>query len=204
MTGKQRTQQNQTDDREKTEDSTDEFRPTLDAAESTPAAEEQANAEAAEKNAEDLASELEEVNNRYLRLAADFENFKKRARQERLDLMQYGAVRLVEQLLPVVDDFGRVLEHVPEGVDENWLKGVQMTVGKLHEALTEAGVEQIEAIGSRFDPKLHEAIATQESREHPEDTVLEEVRRGYKMHDRVLRPAMVRVTRLPAEEPQDA
>jgi molecular chaperone GrpE len=142
-----------------------------------------------------LKAQLEDVNSRYVRLAADFENFKKRARQERIELIEHANARLAEQLLPVVDDFDRVLEHVPEGLDETWLKGVRMTVEKLHEVLKAAGVEPIEAVGVRFDPKLHEAIATEESDDHPEDTVLGQVRRGYRMHDRVLRPAMVRITR---------
>ena len=152
-----------------------------------------------EAHAQELASQLEEANSRYLRLAADFENFKKRARQERLELMQYASAQLAERLLPVVDDFERVLEHTPENLDAHWGKGVQMTMAKLKEVLGSVGVEPIEAAGSHFDPKLHEAIATEESAEHPEDTVLSELRTGYKMHDRVLRPAMVRISRRPVE-----
>ena len=147
-----------------------------------------------------LAAQLEEANERHLRLAADFENFKKRARQERIELLQYASATLAEGILPVLDDFERVLAHAPEDVDENWLKGIEMTVAKLSETLSSVGVETIEAHGVPFDPKLHEAIGTDESEEHPEDTVLDEVRRGYRMHDRVLRPAMVRVSRAPARE----
>jgi molecular chaperone GrpE len=158
---------------------------------------------AEEKAAEDariqeLTSDLEAARDAHLRLAADFENFKKRSRQERTELLQYGTGQLIERLLPVVDDAERVLEHVPEDVDENWLKGVRMTVAKLLEALEQAGLEPVESVGIRFDPKLHEAIATEVSEDHPEDTVLDEVRRGYRLHDRVLRPALVRVSRLPA------
>ena len=147
-----------------------------------------------------LAAQLEEANERHLRLAADFENFKKRARQERIELLQYASATLAEGILPVLDDFERVLAHAPEDVDENWLKGIEMTVAKLSETLSSVGVETIEAQGVPFDPKLHEAIGTDESDEHPEDTVLDEVRRGYRMHDRVLRPALVRVSRAPARE----
>ncbi|HEX4212814.1 MAG TPA: nucleotide exchange factor GrpE [Candidatus Dormibacteraeota bacterium] len=147
---------------------------------------------------QELVSQLEAARDAHLRLAADFENFKKRSRQERTELLQYGTGQLIERLLPVLDDAERVLEHVPEGVDENWLKGVRMTVAKLLEALEQAGLEPVEAVGIRFDPKLHEAIATEVSEDHEEDTVLDEVRRGYRLHDRVLRPALVRVSRLPA------
>ena len=142
-----------------------------------------------------LEAELEEARNRHLRLAADFENFKKRSRQEQLDTVQYATANLAERLLPVVDDFQRVMEHVPDGVDENWLKGVRLTLQKLEEVLASVGVEPIEAVGQHFSPQLHEAIGSEESDEHPEDTVVSELRRGYKLHERVLRPALVKVSR---------
>jgi molecular chaperone GrpE len=151
----------------------------------------------AEARAQELASQLEEANSRYLRLAADFENFKKRARQEQLETMRFAAVTLAERLLPVLDDAQRAFEHVPEGVDENWLKGLQLTFRKLEEILASVGVERIEALGSAFDPNLHEAIGSEESDEHAEDTVTAELRPGYRMHDRVLRPALVKVSRRP-------
>lgn len=156
-------------------------------------------ADTRDRRVEELISQLEEANGRHLRVAADFENFKKRTRQERLDLLQYASAQLAEQLLPVLDDFERAIAHAPEGVDEMWLKGMRMAVEKLHEVLAGVGVEPIQSVGNRFDPKLHEAIATEESEEHPEDTVLDEVRRGYRMHDRVLRPALVRIARLPSK-----
>ncbi len=143
---------------------------------------------------------IEEANSRHLRLAADFDNFKKRVRQERLELLQYASASLAERLLPVLDDFERVLEHAPEGIDSNWLKGVRMTAQKLQEALQSVGVETIEAVGAPFDPKLHEAIGTEESADQPEDTVVKELRRGYRIHDRILRPALVSVARTPAEK----
>jgi molecular chaperone GrpE len=134
----------------------------------------------------------------YLRLAADFENYRKRARQEQLDTVQYATATLVERLLPVVDDLHRSLEHAPPEVDEKWLKGVQLTLQKLDEALEGVGVSRIQAIGARFDPKVHEAIGSAESVEYPDDTVIDELRPGYRLHDRVLRPALVRVSRQPA------
>jgi len=133
----------------------------------------------------------------YLRLAADFENYKKRARQEQLDTVQFANTTLVERLLPVLDDFHRTLEHAPAGVDEPWLKGVQLTLQKLDEVLEGIGVSRIAAEGERFDPKLHEAIGSVESEEVPDDTVVEQLRPGYRLHDRVLRPALVRVSRHP-------
>jgi molecular chaperone GrpE len=157
-----------------------------------------AEADDAERRVEELVSQLEEANSRRLRLAADFDNLKKRARQEQLDTMRYAAATLAERLLPVLDDADRANGHVPEGVDENWLKGVRLTFQKLEEVLGTVGVERVRAVGSPFDPKLHEAVGSEETADQPEDTVVSELRPGYRMHDRVLRPALVRVARPPA------
>lgn len=142
----------------------------------------------------ELRNQLEEAKSRHLRLAADFDNYKKRARQEQMDTVQFASAGLVERLLPVLDDFHRALEHAPEGVDEGWLRGVQLTLQKLDDVLAAQGVSPIEAVGARFDPKLHEAVASEES-DQPEDTVIAELRRGYRMNDRVLRPALVKLAR---------
>src|SRR5918912_3046046 len=137
-----------------------------------------------------LESEGAETNSKYMRLAADFENYKKRARQEQLEAIQFGSRELVLKLLPVVDDFHRVLDHAPEGADPNWLKGLELAIQKLEEVLALQGVTPIEAVGEPFDPAFHEAIGLEESEDHPEDTVITELRRGYRLHDRVLRPAL--------------
>jgi molecular chaperone GrpE len=144
---------------------------------------------------EQLEAQAEEASNRYLRLAADFDNFKKRARQEQADLVRSANADLIGKLLPVVDNFHRVLESVPEAADDAWVKGVKLTLQQLEELLAAQGVQPIEAVGQPFDPSLHEAIGHEESSEHPEDTVVTEVRRGYRLHDRVVRPALVRVAR---------
>jgi molecular chaperone GrpE len=157
-----------------------------------------ADAATSDRRVEELASQLEEANGRRLRLAADFENYKKRVRQEQLDTMRYAAATVAERLLPVLDDADRALSHAPEGVDESWLKGVRLTFQKLEEVLASVGVQRIEALGSPFDPKQHEAVGSEETAKHPEDTVVAELRAGYRMHDRVLRPALVKVARPPA------
>jgi molecular chaperone GrpE len=158
----------------------------------------QADPTAADRRSEELATQLEEANSRHLRLAADFENYKKRIRQEQLDTMKYAAATVAERLLPVLDDADRALSHAPEGIDESWLKGVRLTFQKLEEVLGSVGVDRIEALGAPFDPKQHEAVASEETSKHPEDTVVAELRAGYRMHDRVLRPALVKVARPPA------
>jgi molecular chaperone GrpE len=146
----------------------------------------------------ELESDAEEASNRFLRLAADFDNYKKRARQDQMDTINYASATVVEKLLPVLDDFQRALDHAPAGVDESWLKGLKLTFQKLQEILSAQGVEPIEAVGSAFDPNLHEAVGSEESSEHPEDTVVLELRRGYRLRDRVIRPALVKVARPPA------
>ena len=146
----------------------------------------------------ELESELAEAKSRHLRLAADFENYKKRARQEQADTMQHAAAELIGRILPVLDDLNNVLEHKPEGIDESWVKGLELTVRKLEEVLGTHGLQPIDAVGARFDPKQHEAVGHEESTEHPEDTVVSELRRGYRLRDRVVRPALVRVSRRPA------
>jgi molecular chaperone GrpE len=145
----------------------------------------------------ELESAKAEERARYLRLAADFENFKKRSRQEHLDTIQHASTDLIARVLPVLDDLHSVLEHAPAGTDASWLRGLEMSVRKLEEVLGTHGLEPIEAVGSRFDPKLHEAVGHEESAEQPEDTVVSELRRGYRVRDRVVRPALVKVARPP-------
>jgi molecular chaperone GrpE len=149
-----------------------------------------------ERTAE-LESAVAEAKDRYLRSAADFENFKKRARQQQLDTIQHASTELIGRLLPALDDLHKALDHKPAGVDESWVKGLELSVRKLEEALGAHGLEAIHAVGEPFDPKLHEAIGYEESAEHPEDTVTSELRRGYRIRDRVVRPALVKLARQP-------
>jgi molecular chaperone GrpE len=151
----------------------------------------------------ELESALAEAKDRRLRLAADFDNFKKRTRQEQLETIQHASADLIARLLPALDDLHKALDHKPKGVDEAWVKGLELSVRKLDEALSAHGLEPIEAVGARFDPKLHEAIGSEESSEHPEDTITSELRRGYRIRDRVVRPALVKVARPPERSASD-
>src|SRR5437867_12951871 len=146
----------------------------------------------------ELESALAEARDRHLRLAADFDNYKKRARQEQLETIQHASADLIARVLPVLDDLHSVLDHKPEGIEESWVRGLELSVRKLEEALGTHGLQPIESVGARFDPKLHEAVGHEESAEHPEDTVVSELRRGYRLRDRVVRPALVKVSRRPA------
>ena len=155
-----------------------------------------ASAQRLEKAAETEAA-LAEARDRHLRLAADFDNYKKRSRQEQLETIQHASAELIGRLLPVLDDLRSALEHKPAGVDEAWSKGLELGVRKLEEALSAHGLEPIASVGARFDPKFHEAVGHEESEEHPEDTVVSELRRGYRIRDRVVRPSLVKVSRRP-------
>src|SRR5438270_11878986 len=107
---------------------------------------------------EQLEAAAEEASNRYLRLAADFDNYKKRARQEQSDLVRTANADLIAKLLPVVDNFHRVLESVPDTDEDAWVKGARLSLQELEALLEAQGVRPIEAIGQPFDPSLHDAI----------------------------------------------
>jgi molecular chaperone GrpE len=146
----------------------------------------------------ELESALAEARDRHLRLAADFDNYKKRSRQEHLETIQHASAELIGRLLPALDDLHNALDHMPDGVDEKWARGIELAVRKVEETLGTHGLEPIQAVGRHFDPKLHEAIGHEETAEFPEDTVVSELRPGYRVRDRVVRPALVKVARPPA------
>jgi molecular chaperone GrpE len=146
----------------------------------------------------ELEAAAAEAKDRHLRLAADFDNFKRRSRQEHLETIQFASAELISRLLPGLDDLHKALEHTPEGTDEAWVKGLELSVRKLEDALRAHGLEAIEAVGKQFDPSVHEAIGHEESSDHPEDTVIQVLRPGYRIRDRVVRPALVKVARPPA------
>lgn len=131
---------------------------------------------------------------------ASFVNYKRRVEQERAETMQFATAQLLKKLLAVVDDFDRALAAIPEKEREGnkWVEGVELIARKLHNILEQEGVQPIEALDQPFDPNLHEAVAFEdaaESSEDPVDRVSEVFGKGYKLRDKVLRPAMVKVTR---------
>ncbi len=143
---------------------------------------------------------LSERQSQYVRLAADFDNFRRRKAQELSDRVRYASEDAARALLPALDNLRRAVDHAPEGTDNAFLAGVRMTVRQFEEALTSLGITPIEAVGARFDPSLHEAVAGIESGEVEHDTVVDELQRGYRLHDRVIRPSMVRIAH-PAAHP---
>jgi molecular chaperone GrpE len=138
---------------------------------------------------------------RLVRNSADFENYKKRAARERQDAIKYATESLMQKLLPVLDNFEAALAAVQTSSTENTeslLTGVSMIQQQLKSVLTEAGLEEIESHGKPFDPNVHEAVSQAESTEHPEGHVMQQLRKGYRLRDRLLRPATVVVSKPPA------
>jgi molecular chaperone GrpE len=144
------------------------------------------------------------------RAQADLINYKRRTEEEREEQQKYANSRLINKLLPVVDDFNLAIDHAPrprpDGAEASdaaasWLEGIRLIQRKLHSLLESESVTRIEVEGREFDPFEHEAMAYQESAEHQEGQVLAVVRDGYKLHGRVIRPALVILARKP-ETPQ--
>lgn len=133
------------------------------------------------------------------RSAADFANFKRRTDDERATMGQFSTALLIGKLLTVLDDFDRALESVPAEAHDAWIEGVKLTERKLRGVLESEGVTAIAAVGEPFDPNLHEAVAHEETADHPDNSVIGEVQRGYRLHDRVIRPSLVRVANNPKE-----
>lgn len=139
-------------------------------------------------------AEIDDRDARYLRLAADFENFKRRKTQEIADIRRYESEDAALGLLPVLDNLRRAVQHAAEaGAEEFFVSGLELVVREFETALERLGVVPVPAVGERFDPAMHEAIAAEESDEVEEDTVVAELVPGYRLHDRLLRPAIVRV-----------
>jgi len=147
--------------------------------------------------ADSSAAELAELRDRHLRLAADFDNFRRRSLKERQDLHNYANENLVKELLPIVDNLERAVGHArreeQRSDSDNLLQGVELTYRSLLQILTRLGVVEIAALGQPFDPQIHEAVRRIPSSEKPAGTVLEIYQKGYMLKDRMLRPAMVAV-----------
>lgn len=142
-----------------------------------------------------LAAEKTELQNALLRLAAEFDNSRKRVERERAELIEYAAADALKALLPVLDDFERALKAHPATTraTSELVKGIQLIYQRMVEALTRLGLQPIEAQGQPFDPNLHHAIEMVHDDQYEDPTVVDELQRGYTLKGRLLRPAMVRV-----------
>jgi molecular chaperone GrpE len=156
------------------------------------------------------AAQADENWDKFLRSAAELENYRKRVLREKDELARYTSERVVAALLPVLDNLERALAAAEEHADEktSLLEGLKQIHSQFRRTLEEFGLQEVVAhAGHAFDPNLHEAISHVESAEHPEGTVLDQVQRGYKLADRLLRPARVVVSKgqgeTPSAEPND-
>jgi molecular chaperone GrpE len=141
---------------------------------------------------DDKNREIEELNNRLLRLQADFDNFRRRSRQEKEELSQVVSGSVVKELLPVLDNFERAL--AAPGEDAAQIRaGVEMIYRQLSGILEKLGVAPIAAVGSQFDPARHEAMLRVEDASQPDGLIVEEFQKGYELNGKVLRPSMVKV-----------
>lgn len=135
-------------------------------------------------------------NEQLIRIAADFENYKRRHVREKEDWAKYAGQQVITMLLPVIDNFERALQTEPKAEEfESFVEGVRMIHRQLVEVLGKAGVEVIQAVGEPFNPEFHEAIMSEASDEVPDETVLAEFQKGYVMNGRLLRPSRVKVSK---------
>lgn len=149
----------------------------------------------------ELEDELSETRERVLRTAADAENFKKRLQREKEEQTRYANESLMRELLPVIDNLERALEHSEAGADQGGLlEGLNMTLKGFLDTLTRFGCTPVEAAGKPFDPNFHEAVSQEESADHEPNTVLRELQKGYMLKERLLRPAMVLVSKRTSQQ----
>ena len=144
-----------------------------------------------------LKGERDQLLDRLARLQAEFENARKRAERERLEYRDYATGNVVEQFLPVIDNFELALKS--NGTAEQLRHGVELIVKQMDEVLRQLQVNPIPTVGEAFDPRIHEALGSVERDDVPDQHVAEEIRRGYRLRERLLRPAMVRVAHNPKQ-----
>lgn len=147
------------------------------------------------------AAKADENWDRFLRTTADLENFKKRAAREKMDAIKYASESVIQKLIPVLDNFDMALLAAQSTVNDSnqsLTAGITMIHQQLKSALTEAGLEEVDAAGKAFDPTWHEAVSEKETTEVPDGHVAQQLRKGYKLRDRLLRPATVIVAKAPA------
>ncbi len=152
------------------------------------------NIEETNNEAEKLKIDFENLNNQYIRLAADFENYRKRQMQEREALLKYGAEECMKKVIEVVDNFDRAMQAVEQIDNIDKMKETFFVLNKqLMDSLSKLGLEQIKSVGEKFDPSFHDAVMQTPTDEYPEETIIKELQKGYKLGDKVIRPALVDV-----------
>lgn len=178
------------DEAPETAEAADAAAPEADAEAETTASEE--DAAALKAQVESLKAALEEKDNRVKRLQADFENFRRRTSKEREELANVVTQDLLKSMLPILDNFDRAMAAEQKD-NESFQKGVEMIYTQLHETLKNAGLELIDTAGQKFDPNFHQAVMRVENPDLEDDTIAQELQKGYIVKGRVIRPSMVQV-----------
>jgi molecular chaperone GrpE len=142
-----------------------------------------------------LRRDKDALQDRLLRTAAEFDNYRKRVERERRELSEYAGADILTDLLPIVDDLERALQAPAGGDAETYRRGVELIHRQMLTLLQKRGVKPIEAVGTQFDPNFHEAVMQEVSADHREGEVMAELRRGYTLGDRLLRPSVVKVAK---------
>lgn len=146
------------------------------------------------------SEECKALNDKYIRLAAEFDNYKRLSQRDQRDQIRFGNEQLLKELLPVVDNMERAIKAAQaSGGDSALVQGVELTLKQLSGALAKFGVQTIETAGQEFDPSAHQAVSYGPSDDVAANTVLDEFQKGYRLHDRILRAAMVSVSSGPAQ-----
>ena len=164
------------------------------------AAPESEESEALKQELDEIRDEAKRNYDHYLRAVADLENYRKRAQREKEDLSKFANERILREILPAIDNLERAVEHArQEGADgQGLLQGVEMTLGQFSKALEKFGVTPISSVGEPFDPARHEAMGQIEVADQAPNTVVQELQKGYLLHERLLRPALVMVAKAPS------
>jgi molecular chaperone GrpE len=153
------------------------------------------------KKLEEKEKEIKEHHDRLLRLAADFENYKKRAARDKEDWTKFANEDLIRAILPFIDNLERAISHAQKVADTGVLiEGVRLTIQQILQTLNRFGISSFQSVGKPFDPTMHEAMLVVETDQHEPNQVVEEFQKGYLLHDRLLRPATVSVSKPPEEE----
>jgi len=149
--------------------------------------------------------ELQALQDKYLRLVAEFDNYKKLIQRERSETSKFANENLLRDLLPIIDNLERAVKAARDGSSSDGLiRGVELTLKQFKEVLSKYGVQAVSSVGNPFDPSRHQAMARIETKDEPDNNVIEEFQKGYLLHDRILRPAMVSVAMAPAESQRKA
>ncbi len=143
----------------------------------------------------EASKEEEDADTKYMRLMADFQNFKRRTEKEKGDIYAFANEKIIGELLAVIDNFDRAMTNTQDVVPQGFVTGMDLILKQLKEVLEKSGLEEILALGEDFDPNYHNAVMTEESSEYEEGKVSEVLQKGYLLNKKVIRPTMVKVVR---------